>query len=51
MPNLRDSVIVFLEDLIENDLLEGAYNDAAEELLEALEDNRDGYGDRDWDEN
>lgn len=51
MPSLRDTVIVFLEDLIENEILDEAeYQDRASELLEALEDERDTYGSRPWDE-
>lgn len=53
MPNLRDTVIVFLEDIIENGTDAKVHSGMikhAEELLEVLEDMRDGYGNHTWDD-
>lgn len=56
MSNLRDDLILFLEDFIE--LTDGEFDvrdfqtftKRANDLLEILEDQRDGYGTRAWDE-
>lgn len=50
MPNLRDACITFIEDVIEAENLHSDLLDRAEVLLELLEDQRDDYGSRPWDE-
>lgn len=49
MASLRDTLIVLLEDLIENEQLVDKQVPTAEACLEALEDMRDGYGTASWD--
>lgn len=50
MPNLRDTCITLLEDIIESEELSSDLNAKTEILLELLEDQRDDYGSRPWDE-
>lgn len=54
MPNLRDSIITLLEDMVEHLDTDIDPNPElikrANAALEILEDQRDGYGSHSWDE-
>lgn len=50
MPNLRDTCITLLEDIIESEELTSNLLYKVEVLLELLEDQRDDYGSHPWDE-